>query len=1096
MSPSDARPRVALLLTGQGAQYRNMASRLYQTLPRFRSHVDECAAQLDRYLTRPLLSCIYYSPEQDPDLLAQTALTQPAMFTIDYALARLLMDFGVKPAFLLGHSIGEYVAACLAGVMSLSDATRLVAARGRLIQALPAGGGMAAVFAASDRLTPLLEPFVGRLWFAANNRNHQVVSGELAALTALFKALDSAGITYRRLRVSHAFHTPLLLPMVAEYRQALERAKFSKPGIPIISNVSGESSHPASFDADHWVEHLLAPVKFEQGIRSALVAGVNVFVECGPDKNLASLAKAIVSDRASVFTTLDRKQEDWTGLLECLGGLYQRGLAIDWACFDADFARTRVAMPTYPFSPKTYRPSTTPMATDDKAEPSSVEPCAHASTPPVTSHPIALVQQTVADYLMVPSSGIDPTQNFHDLGLDSQGAVEITTRLGRIIDKTLQPTLLFEYQTPVALAEYLEREHGADLTVHDPIATPPPLAPRSVPAIEAQESAEVQVREQDIAIIGMACRLPGADDLSAYWQLLRNGKSAITEVDPSRWSVEDYFDPDHNVLHASYSKWGAFLNRPHEFDPLFFGVSPREAAAMDPQQRLFMAVAWEALQQSGYGGAFHTREIGVYVGCEQNHYGEHFTNYQRYEVLRRRLMDSRWFQRLSPSERVELVETLQKVLRPAEMVADAVAGNGLNVIPARISHWLDLRGPSLMVNTACSSALVALHLACESLRLGESRMAIVGGVYLAGNDSPFVFLSRVGALSPSGVCLPFDRRANGMVLGEGVSALVLKPLREAMVDGDFIHAVIKGSAINNDGHSTGITAPNPRGQADAIRKAYRNAGVSPETVSYIECHGTGTPLGDPVEAQGLKLAFETFTDREHFCAVGSVKSSIGHMLSAAGIPSVIKVALAMQHGLIPPTAGFVDPNPYLDFATSPFYLQGDRAIEWQSGQRPRLAGVNAFGFGGTNCHVVLEEAPRLPARAVPELAASPTLLLLTGRTPAVLQRVAQALGDYLAEHPAIQPGEVGLTVNGSQRDLNHKAALIIDDRRHLIEVLGAIARGRGSPDVLHGKANPKISTPVYLAFDSDNPMDLPAIEDMIARFPGARADPRRVPTVL
>lgn len=366
-------------------------------------------------------------------------------------------------------------------------------------------------------------------------------------------------------------------------------------------------------------------------------------------------------------------------------------------------------MPTYPFSPKTYRPSTTPVATDDRAEPSSAEPCAQTTTPPVALHPIALVQQTVADYLMVASSGIDSTQNFHDLGLDSQGAVEITTRLGRIIDQTLQPTLLFEYQTPVALAEYLEREHGADLTVHDPIGTPHLLAPRSILAIEAQESAELQVRKQDIAIIGMACRLPGADDLNAYWQLLRNGKTAITEVDPGRWSVEDYFDPDNNALHASYSKWGAFLNRPHEFDPLFFGVSPREAAAMDPQQRLFMAV--------------------------------------------------------------------------------------------------------------------------------------VGGVYLAGNDSPFVYLSRVGALSPSGVCLPFDRRANGMVLGEGVSAPVLKPLREAMVDGDFIHAVIKGSAINNDGHSTGITAPNPRGQADAIRKSYRNAGVSPETVSYIECHGTGTPFG-------------------------------------------------------------------------------------------------------------------------------------------------------------------------------------------------------------------------------------------------------------
>ncbi len=1096
--------RVALMFTGQGAQYPGMARKLYTTLPSFARIVDACAAAFDPHLPRPLLDALFGDAPADAATLAQTWLTQPVMFTIDYALGRLLLDWGVRPACLIGHSVGEYAAACLAGVMSLEDAARIVSARGRLIYELPAGGGMMAVFDSAESLAPALAAHAGRLWFGAHNGQHQVVSGQLDAIAQLQSSLHPLGKVCRPLQVSHAFHSPLLEPMLDAFDRVLDGVAFAPARIPLVSNMGGRwiaAGEP--LDASYWREHVTAPVAFEQGVRAAVERGIGLFLECGPDKVLAGLTRSIVGAQpVQVVPTLDRRRDDWDGLLNGIAELYRHGVDLDWEAFDADFAPRRLVLPTYPFARTALRIATEPeraatrsgfapaVAATTSAPPATIQPQRMASAP---AAPMVrrgswqeVVQEMLVELLVLPEPEIDMRRDFHELGMNSASAVAMAERLGALCERELPPTLLFEYQSPAALVEYLGTLASAPSRA--PVAVAVAAAP--VPAIAAPAPVSPQeatpLRDHDIAIIGLGLRLPGCDTPEAFWSMLMEGGTAIREVDADRWSQADYFGTGQQA-HTSYSKWGAFLDRPYDFDPMFFGISPREAEVMDPQQRLFLEVAWEALQQSGHGGEFRTREIGVFVGCEQNHYGEHFIVYQRFQALCARFQGAPWFQQLDEAARVQVLTTMRDVLRPAELISDAVAGNGLNEIPARLSHWLDLRGPNLMVNTACSSSLVALHLACESLRSGESRMAICGAAYLTGNDSPFVFLSRVGALSPTGECSPFDAKANGMVLGEGVSAIVLKTLKDAVADGDHILAVIKGSAVNNDGHSNGITAPNPRGQAEALRKAYVNAGLSPEQISYVECHGTGTPLGDPVELEGMTQAFRKFTDREQFCAIGSLKSSFGHMLSGASLPSLMKVVMALRHRTLPPTRGYETPNPHIAFERTPFYVVGGRPVSWQArGDQPLRAGVNSFGFGGTNCHVVLEEAPRLQSQGADRTPRS-ELLLLNGRTPAVLQQVAQRLHERLQQEVDHTPEQVAFTLNGSQRELAYRAALVVRDRDDMLQQLAQVASGAPAAQEWIRRTNPKAATQVQLVFDGSSPFDLPEVEALVAEFPQLQA---------
>jgi acyl transferase domain-containing protein len=436
-------------------------------------------------------------------------------------------------------------------------------------------------------------------------------------------------------------------------------------------------------------------------------------------------------------------------------------------------------------------------------------------------------------------------------------------------------------------------------------------------------AAEKFFAERDgIAIIGLSCRLPGASDPDAFWTLLRNGEHSITEVPADRWDVDALFDPDPSSPGKVNTRYGGFIEGIDLFDTRFFGISPRETAAMDPQQRLMLELAWEALEDAGIiPEEIRGTRAEVFVGAIGDDYARLLYQCGKEAISR---------------------HTFTGLYR--------------GLIANRVSYTFGLRGPSLTVDAAQSSSLVAVHMACESLRNGEATLAIVGGVHLNLIPESAVGASKFGGLSPDGRCYTFDSRANGYVRGEGGGAVILKPLSAALADGDRIYSVILGSAVNNDGASDHLTAPNEPAQEEVLGLAYERAEVDPADVQYVELHGTGTRVGDPIEAAALGAVLGRTRSAESPLLVGSAKTNIGHLEGAAGIVGLIKVALCMRHEEIPASLNFEKPNPQIPLAE--LNLRVQQALSpWESSDQPLLAGVSSFGIGGTNCHAVLSEPP-------------------------------------------------------------------------------------------------------------------------------------------
>lgn len=494
-------------------------------------------------------------------------------------------------------------------------------------------------------------------------------------------------------------------------------------------------------------------------------------------------------------------------------------------------------------------------------------------------------------------------------------------------------------------------------------------------------------KPEPIAIIGLGCRFPGAPNVQAYWELLCNGASGITAIPDSRWNADEFYDSEPTAPGKMVSRWGGFLDGLELFDARFFGISPREAAQLDPRQRLIAEVAWESLEDAGVPPlSLAGSRTGVFMAALSANYGTTvFANH------------------------LDIVDIYSGT------------GNGDSVIANRLSYLLDLRGPSLTLHTACSGGLVAIHLACQSLRAGESDMALAGGVSVIARPDDTVFFSKSGALSPDGVCRVFDARANGTVRSEGAGVVVLKPLARAIADGDPVYAVIRGSVVNQDGASSGLMAPNGAAQQAMLREAYDLAGIAPAQVQYIEAHGTGTPLGDPIEVNALGAVLGQGRAAGQHCVLGSAKTNIGHTEAAAGIAGVIKVALAMKHRLLPGNLHFEHPNPAIPFDTLPFVVPTS-AMPWPANDRPLIAGVSGFGFSGTNAHVVLTEPP-VRAGDVPSLPETPHVLALSARTPDALQAVARSYADFL-QHDSAPFAQVCANASLRRSPLEYRMAVV------------------------------------------------------------------------
>jgi acyl transferase domain-containing protein/acyl-CoA synthetase (AMP-forming)/AMP-acid ligase II/acyl carrier protein len=605
----------------------------------------------------------------------------------------------------------------------------------------------------------------------------------------------------------------------------------------------------------------------------------------------------------------------------------------------------------------------------------------------------------LAKQLKISPEEINVNSSFASFGLGSLRVVRITGELEAWLGRQLSSTLAYDYPTIAALSKHLSGTHGdSDLT-----------------AIDSLRSKSALGHTEPIAIIGIGCRFPGASDLEAFWQLLRDGQDAISELSGKRVALQNYSDGingsgDFNTRHSG------FLDQVDQFDPQFFGISAREAVRMDPQQRLLLEVAWEAFENAGQAAqSLAGSQAGIFLGISNSDYS--------------------WYQ-LADYADIDIYSTI---------------GNAHSIAANRLSYFFDLKGPSLAIDTACSSSLVAVHQACASLKAGECNLALAGGVSLILTPHLTISFSKSNMLSKDARSKTFDAAANGYVRGEGCGLVVLKRLGDALRDHDPIMAIVLGSAINQDGFSNGLTAPSGNAQKAVIRQALRNAGVQPNEIGYVEAHGTGTSLGDPIEMNSLIAVLSEGRSTAQACRVGSVKTNIGHLEAAAGIAGLIKTVLSLQHREIPPHLHLQKLNPLIELEGTAFSVPTE-AQPWTADTDRRLAGVSSFGFGGTNAHLILEEPPVIPPQAagVERLF---HLITLSANNDESLRMLASRYQDFLNRNPAAPLADICFSANTGRSHFSHRLGLVVESTAELQTRLGAIIAGQNPSRSFRGQSH-------------------------------------------
>ncbi|MFC9703645.1 SDR family NAD(P)-dependent oxidoreductase [Streptomyces sp. NPDC056943] len=1004
--------RVAFVFPGQGTQWAGMGAELLDSSVEFAAAMAECEAALAPYVDWSLEAVVRQAPGAPS--LERVDVVQPVTFAVMVSLARVWQHYGVTPQAVVGHSQGEIAAAYVAGALSLDDAARVVALRSKSIAAHLAGkGGMLSLALSESAVLERLVDFDGLSVAAVNGPTATVVSGDPGQIEELARACKADGFRARIIPVDYASHSAQVEIIEAELAEVLAGLAPRTPEVPFFSTLEGAWITGPVLDGAYWYRNLRHRVGFAPAVETlATDEGFTHFVEVSAHPVLTMALPETVTG----LGTLRREEGGLDRLVTSLAEAWTNGLAVDWSPLlpatagDAGLPD----LPTYafqterhwlgeiealapaaelPVQPAVLRTEAAELATLDRDEQLRVI--------------LDKVRAQTAQILGYASGArIDVDRTFREAGCTSLTGVDLRNRINAAFGVRMAPSMIFDFPTPEALAEQLL------VVLHGEALGQPAGGAEPLPAGNG-------VTDEPIAIVGMACRLPGGvaspEDL---WRLVAGGGDAISGFPDDRgWDVEGLYHPDPEHPGTSYVRQGGFIENVAGFDAAFFGISPREALAMDPQQRLLLETSWEAVEDAGIDPtSLRGQQVGVFTGAMTHEYG--------------------------PSLR-DGGEGLDGYL---------LTGNTASVMSGRVSYTLGLEGPALTVDTACSSSLVALHLAVQALRKGEVDMALAGGVAVMPTPGMFVEFSRQRGLAGDGRSKAFAASADGTSWAEGVGVLLVERLSDARRNGHQVLAVVRGSAVNQDGASNGLTAPNGPSQQRVIQRALADARLTAADVDVVEAHGTGTRLGDPIEAQALIATYGQERNGEQPLRLGSLKSNIGHTQAAAGVSGVIKMVQAMRHGVLPKTLHVDEPSDQIDWSAGAVELLTE-AMEWpEKGDGGlRRAAVSSFGISGTNAHVVLEEAPAASdseaAQAVESPAAGVVPWLVSAKSPAALDAQIGRLASYADGRTDLDAGAVARVLAGGRAAFEHRAVALGAGQDALVQALAApeeLIRGTAS----------------------------------------------------